>query len=224
MIMTTTEKLRKVFGRRFTTVNLNGEVYEHINVPQKELKFCEAVHYSFDVPIRLNHENLYCPGARRSMGFEENDLMLAGTIAHNHLLPVSKVAESLQKIPVIKSVKHINLGLTEEMTGDITPDLVIAYLQPDKITGFTIRLARKGIVLNIRPFFLLSVCGSVAAACFTEQAACLSFGCQDSRKFGGLHDDEVVLGMPWQMALELVEPEESEMGNVTKHDEGGYPK
>jgi len=207
--MTTTEKLRKVFGRRFTLVNLNGEVFEHINVPQKELKFCEAVHYSFDVPIRLNRVNLYCPGARRSMGFDENDGMLAGTIANNHRLPDSEVTESLRKIPVIKMVKHINLGLTEAMTGDITPDLLIAYLQPEKVTGLMQWLARKGVGLNIRPFFLLSVCGSVAAACYTEQEASISFGCQDSRKFGGLQADEVVLGIPWKIALEMINPEET---------------
>ncbi len=67
MINFNKDKLIQMFGPKCTAINVNGELTEFINIPARQMKFCEALNQSCIVPIRLNAANLGSPGAGRSI-------------------------------------------------------------------------------------------------------------------------------------------------------------
>ncbi|MBN2213613.1 MAG: DUF169 domain-containing protein [Bacteroidales bacterium] len=198
------DKLKKKFGPKCAAININGEVNEFINIPSKQMKFCEAVDYSFNIPLRLNPENLGCPGARRCIGFDNEDRQLAIAISGNNNIPAQFVQDALNNVSKLQSIRHINLGLTEYMEKDTKPDLYIVYVKPDNVTTVMHNLAKYSTMPSIPPYSLLSVCGNVFANCYINKLVSVSFGCPESRKCGGIEKDEVVMGIPYKTALQLI--------------------
>ncbi len=213
MININKDKLIQMFGPKCTAVNVNGALTEFINIPTKQMKFCEAVNQSFKVPIRLNVDNLGCPGARRSIGFDSNDTLLAKTISGENNLPVKFIQTALQGIPVMNGISHINLGLTKCLENDLQPDLYIMYIQPSKITGLMHRLAKMSLMPSIPSYTFLSVCGNVFANCYLNQKATISFGCSESRKSGGIGADEIIVGLPFSIAENLLRFNNDDLNN-----------
>ncbi|MBN2275883.1 MAG: DUF169 domain-containing protein [Bacteroidales bacterium] len=198
-------ELKNIFGPKCSAINVNGETNEFINVPTKQMKFCEAVNHSFNIPVRLVIGNLGCPGARRCIGFDNNERQLARTISEKNKIPVAYVINVLKTIPILKNIRHINLGMTKYMEKETRPDLYIIYVKPDRITSIIHTLAEHKITPSIPPFSLLSVCGNVFANCYINQTVSLSFGCPDSRKYGGIEENEVVLGLPYESAKRIID-------------------
>ena len=198
------DKLKQLYVPKCTAINVNGELTKFINIPTIQMKFCEAANQSFKVPIRLNADNLGCPGARRSIGFESNDKQLAKTISVENNLPVKFIRTALQKIPFLNGINHINLGLTGYLENNLQPDLYIMYIQPFKVTGLMHKLAKIAVKPSIPPYFLLSVCGNVFANCYTNQVVSISFGCPESRESGGIEKDEIIVGLPFSVAENLL--------------------
>jgi uncharacterized protein (DUF169 family) len=197
-------ELKKNFGPKCSAIKVNGKAQEFLNLPPKKLKFCEAVSYSFDVPVKLINENLGCPGARRSVGFDISDQQLTQIISENNHISSPFISEALNEMLVLKDVKHIHLGITEFFDDETRPDLFILYVTPDKITFVLHAMAKQNIIPSISPYSLLSVCGNVFANCFINKAISISFGCPESRKHGGIGDNEVVLGLPFLMAKQII--------------------
>ncbi|MBN2610654.1 MAG: DUF169 domain-containing protein [Bacteroidales bacterium] len=198
------QELKRIFGPKCTAVKVNGEVNEFINLPTKKMKFCEAVFHSFDIPVRINTDNLVCPGARRCMGFDKDENTLAGTIAENNDIPVKYIYKALAQIPVLKNITHINLGITELMEKDTPPDLYIMYLKPEHITGIIHSQAKFEVMPMLPPYSLLSVCGNVFSRCYSGNTISISFGCPESRIHGGIEPGEVVIGIPFKFARQLI--------------------
>jgi uncharacterized protein (DUF169 family) len=198
------EQLRKFLGERCTAINVDGEFDNFIHSPQKKMKFCEAVNHSFSIPLRLTNENLICPGARRCMNFDHDDKKLAKVISDNNKIPEDFIQLALTDIPALKTVRCINLGLTESMEQSVQPDLFIAYVKPSAITAIIHELARHDIKPIIPPYSLLSVCGNIFANCYLKKRVSISFGCPESRLHGGIHNEEVILGIPCDTANLLI--------------------
>ncbi len=193
-------RLKQKFGNKCSGIVINSDIPK-INIPSKKLKLCEAINYSFDVPVRIDNENLGCPGARRSVGFNSNDQHLARLISENNDIPFNFILEALQHIPSVDGkVKNINLGITEELENFYKPDLYILYVHPDKITELMHMLARLVMKINIPNYSFLSICGNVFASTYRRENISVSFGCPESRKFGGVENNEVILGIPARCA------------------------
>lgn len=193
--------LKEWFGKRCSGVRVNGEIMDNINIPSKQLKFCEAVNYSFDVPLLINNENLDCPGARRTVGFDNQNNELAKRISGNTKIPQSYIVNALKEIPVVnKSVNTIILGVSEDMEKFLLPDVYIIYTQPKRIMQFIHQISKMEKQPLIAPYSLLSICGNVFARSYQDGEISVSFGCPDSRRFGGVNDDEVVMGIPYKLA------------------------
>ena len=196
-------ELKNKFGRKCCGININ-KVVPKINVPIKQMKFCEAINYSFNIPIQINNNNLGCPGARRSTGFDKDDQKLANIISNNNGISKSFVSKALSAIPSINSgIIHINLGIIDELEKKLPPELFIIYVQPSKITEIMHLLAKHGIQPSIPNFSLLSICGNVFANTYLNHQISISFGCPESRQHGGVEDNEVILGIPYKYAKYL---------------------
>ena len=196
--------LKALFGKKCSGIKINPPGLRPINIPEKRMKFCEAVDYSFKVPIQIHKHNLDCPGARRNVGFDKEDDKLAKSISDNTHIPLKYILLALQKIPIAKTnVYNIALGLTEEMEQLVQPDLFIIYTQPVNIMQIIHNYAKMGIQPVISPYSLLSICGNVFIRSYQEQNINISFGCPESRKFGGIDNEEIVVGVPYEMAFHI---------------------
>jgi uncharacterized protein (DUF169 family) len=198
------DELKNIFGPKCSAINVNGETPEFLNLPSKQMKFCEAVNYSYNVPLRLINKNLGCPGARRSIGFDIDDRQLAETISGNNNIPLLFIMNALNSIPTLKDIRHINLGIPRYMEKELKPDLFILYVNPGKITALMHTLAKNKIRPSIPPYSLLSVCGNVFSNCYINQSVYISFGCPESRKHGGIGENEIVLGLPYASAKLII--------------------
>jgi len=56
----------------------------------------------------------------------------------------------------------------------------------------------------IPPYSLFSVCGNVIVNTYMKKMPSISFGCQESRKYGGVKEYEVVVGIPAEMVKYLI--------------------
>lgn len=194
------EQVKSLFGNKSTGIKLNPGEFKTFNKPTREIKFCEAVNYSFDVPIEIGNENLGCPGARRSLGFDNNDEKLSEVISENTQIPISYIKEGLNSIPVIQTPIHnVGLGITEKMEDEIMPDIYISYTRPENIMNFMYQAARMKIQPFLPPYSLHSICGNVFSRAYENNLISVSFGCPESRNFGGVQPEEVIIGIPYNI-------------------------
>jgi len=195
------EKMKDFFGPRCTAIQINGDTYAFLNQPQREVKFCEAVYHSFQLPLQIDGSILGCPGARRSLGFDHSSRDLAGMISSHTGIPYRYINTALEDIPVISTpINNVILGITEDLEEQIRPDMYITYTQPDKVMKMMHMLARKKLQPVFPAYSIHSICGNVFSRGLEQQRITVSFGCPESRQFGGVKDDEVIVGIPGKMA------------------------
>lgn len=185
-------QIQNIIGEKQTGIKINSLQASNYNSPKKPMKFCEAVVDSLHTPLVICKEDIDCFGAQRSFGFYRNDKKLAAQISEETNIPIRFILNALNEIPPINNpVKNIILGSSEK------PDVTIAFLKPDKITQLILLYAayfeEKPL---ITPYFFMSVCGNIFARTYNTGKICISFGCPESRKFGGILEDEVIVGIP----------------------------
>lgn len=175
----------------------NCNTDEVINIPLKKVRFCEAVSHSFEIPLLINKQNIGCVGAARNLGFHpQTDDEIRNHISENTGIPREFVGKMLANTPPIhKSLTNVYMGITEAMEEIYKPEFFIVYANPLKVMQLIHDLARKQ---QRRPFIaaysLLSICGNVFARGYNSDTVCISFGCPESRRYGGVDKDEVVIG------------------------------
>ena len=185
-------QIQKLLGEKQTSIKFNSLHFKDYNSPKKPMKFCEAVVFSLHSPLIIRKDDVDCIGAQRSFGFYRNDIKLASQISEESNIPLRFILDALNEIPIINnSVKNIVLGSTEK------PDVTIAFLKPDRITQLMLLYAAHfEEVPLITPYIFMSVCGNIAVQTYKTNKICISFGCPESRKFGGVLEDEVIVGIP----------------------------
>lgn len=170
--------------------------------PISDARFCEAITRSLIQPVLLTPENLNCHGARYVFGWDET--VKAEMVEKFHLqegFSESKAKELVQNLPKINGpLKGIGLNIRTN------PDLLLSYLQP----GQVMKLLRSyhvyfGKDLNVDLSSIVSVCGHVAVEAVIKQQITLSFGCKDSREYGGITRDRVAIGVPVELARTMLE-------------------
>lgn len=186
------KQISKLLGAKQIGVKFNGEQLVY-NPPINPIRFCEACITSINNPMTLKKEDIACHGARRSFGFSvKNDEKLANHISEETNISLPFILNALKEIPIMDiSVENIMLGYIEK------PDIIIAFVKPDKITKLTLlynlHFAESPL---ISPYLFMSVCANVAVQTFITKKMCVSLGCPESRKFGGVLEDEVIVGFP----------------------------
>ena len=185
-------QIQNIIGEKQTGIKINSLQASNYNSPKKPMRFCEAVVDSLHTTLVICKDDIDCLGAQRSFGFYRDDKKLAAHISEESNIPIRFILDALNEIPVISNpVKNIILGYSEK------PDVTIAFLKPDKITQLILLYAayfeEKPL---ITPYFFMSVCGNIVAQTYNTNKICISFGCPESRKFGGVLEDEVIVGIP----------------------------
>jgi uncharacterized protein (DUF169 family) len=156
------------------------------------IRFCEAVAMAGIQPVVIPAGRLGCPGACYVFGCEDNpgEGMFERLVERGY--SEDCITGMIAETPRLKECP-VAIGIDV----DDNPAILIAALQPQE-TMALVHLYEKN---RERPFActlsgFASICGGVAArACKTGDVA-LSFGCEQSRVFGGIRRDRLIAGVP----------------------------
>lgn len=197
-------ELRKRFGAKCIglKVNYNKEITYS---PIKPVRFCEAINDAFKTPLMFNPSNLTCMGARRSMGLLNDDKDLIEHISAESGISNQTIKRAIHDIPKMNTPIHnVLLGISEGLEKEIQPDMYILYVSPKDVMELMREYTLKTDEFpEINPFTFLSVCGSVFISTFKSSKMSVSFGCPESRKFGGVKDNLMVVGLPYNITKQL---------------------
>jgi len=168
---------------------------------QEPMRFCEAVRNSRTRPIVLTAPVINCPGALRSLGLSDNqEETMAVTMAEKAGLAPETARKLITGTPRLRSSPT---GVTVGTDDD--SDMFVSFAQP----AAAMRLLRnwqgrtgKPLVCDISS--VMAVCGSVAVKSYLTNRLCISFGCPDSREYGAIGRDQLVVGVPAKMVEEIV--------------------
>ena len=173
--------LKAKYGQKCTGIKINytGNCG---NLPVISLRLCEAVDYSFKVPVNITPETISCNGALRSFGLtQKTDKLIVEHIQKESNLSTQAIEKMLHETPCIKVKDNILLGIQEDMEKTIQPDLYILYLKPsDAMILIREYMATENKEPIIKPTTFLSVCGNIIAQTLKNDQMCLSLGCPDS--------------------------------------------
>jgi uncharacterized protein (DUF169 family) len=166
----------------------------------KPVRFCEAVYKSQKKAISLSFSNICCDGARRCFGWlKDNDAKLAQKLAEITGIDQDIACELIKSVPVLNE-KFSGISIGRNIVGDI----YISYASPES----AMKLVRSwqtitGRNLDMEISGIMSVCGNVAVKSYINQKISISFGCPDSRKYGGIAKEQLIIGVPHKVALHM---------------------
>jgi len=191
--MDTIKSFQEHFGIKCVGVKFYSEEINTSNLQVlKNVKFCQAVKTAQNKQVILNKDSITCKGARYALGFEE-ETKEEITNAIKFKRGISKeIAEQLvDNIPRIKNSPYKYIGLNVN-----DPDILIFCLSPKRFMEFLKVYQRTGNSLEVKLSSIAAMCGDVAVQTFLTKKICISFGCDDSREYGEVADEELIVGIP----------------------------
>jgi len=161
------------------------------------VRFCEAVCKAQKKNISLTSDSLYCNGARRCFGWlKNNDMKLAQKLSQKTNMDQDVAYELIRSVPVLnENIVGISLGT------NIRGDVYISYASPEsamKLVRNWQKMTSQNLCVDISG--IMSVCGNVAVRSYLGQRISISFGCPDSREYGGIEKGQLVIGLPYNIA------------------------
>ena len=194
-------RLRQELGGLWTGVALHYEAAPAGAPVLHEMRLCEAVTRSFVQPIVLPAHKIGCPGARRALGLMDDDRALAQQMSQKAGVPFDTLCKVLGETPCLAApVTAVSLGASHD-----APDVMVGYVQPKEVMSL---LRRWQVFYGHAPALPLSsflaICAWVVVRAHRLDEISVSFGCVDSRQFGGIGSDTLVVGMPSVRAQQIV--------------------
>ncbi|MHA1835344.1 MAG: DUF169 domain-containing protein [Candidatus Odinarchaeia archaeon] len=130
--------------------------------------------------IKIEKENEQCPTALLSLGY----------------------VNSTSEQQFDKKVKSIILYPLHQT--NLEPDVILTILKPNQVSEFTLllELNKNNGKLKVE-FKGKAACGDYLAIPYLKKRINLSFMCPGARLYGGFKDDEIVLGAPPEVFIEV---------------------
>jgi len=157
------------------------------------MRFCEAVHHAGHGRIDLSPEMICCEGAKRTFGWiRSKDEALALHLSEKTGMNGDRAEELIRQVPVMGyPYAGIRVGQCAK------PDVLITYARPEA----AMRLVRlwetaTGNSLRVDVSSIMGVCGNAVVKAYMSQSISISFGCPDSRQYGGIQPEEMVIAVP----------------------------
>jgi len=189
-------------GGWWTGVRFHYDEAPEIDKRAEPMRFCEAVAGARRKTVTLVPELVNCPGARRSLGWADGgDDELVRAMAEKAGRPAGLIRDLVFDTPRLRSrPRAVTLGDVEQ------PDVIVSFMQAEA----AMRLAllwedHTGGSLSVNLPSSMAVCGNVAVRAYLTERLCLSVGCPDSRAHGGIGRDQLVVGLPVELARELAQ-------------------
>ena len=170
------------------------------NFVSAPLRFCEAVFQARRSCIDVAPEVICCEGAKRSFGWVKNsDDALTLKLSEKTGLDMEGATQLIKQVPVLGyPYPGIRIGYCPN------PDVLVTYVQP-KAAMRLVRLweAIMGHTLRVAISSIMAVCGNAVVRSYMNQSISLSFGCPDSRRYGGIGPDQLVVAIPTDLLREM---------------------
>lgn len=166
----------------------------------RDVKFCQAVRLARDQSVLLDKDSITCKGARYALGFEkEIKEEILNAIKFKRGMSREIAEQLVNSIPRITNspYKYIVLNVSD-------PDILIFYMNPKRFMEFLKIYQRTGNSLEVKLSSLTAICGDVAVQTILTKKICISFGCDDSREYGEVSDEELIVGIPKERIEQLM--------------------
>lgn len=191
--------LEERIGGRWTGILFHRDHAPKEGLAKRPMRLCEAIKKSYTQPVVLTRPLVSCLGARRSLGWTTTE---DDKIARMMVEATGIQGDMARRL--IANTPRLNGAIVAVSIGaNNGSDVVVSYAQPETV----MRLVRRwqeleGTDLDLEASSVMAVCGSVVARAYTTGRICLSFGCPDSREYGAIGRDRLVIGLP----VPLIEP------------------
>lgn len=180
------------------------------------LRYCEAVNrvMTSSVEMLLDGENISCHAAKEILGLVQCTQCLFSECL-KELIEKNKFKNQESAFKALVSIPRLRKRPSSILLSNIrnSPDVYIFYLRPYEFMRVVQAYQRvMGEELEMDVSSVMPVCGNCTVRPYITNQICASFGCRDSREYGGLTEDKLVVGMPTRKA-ELIMHSLVEMGN-----------
>jgi len=193
--------LQREFGGLWTGVALHYEAVPPGAPVSHEMRLCEAVARSFLHPIVVRANKIGCPGARRALGLLDDDLALAERMSEKAGVAFDTLRHALAETPCLAAPPAaVSLDPNHD-----EPDVVVGYVQPKEAMSLLRRWQVDYAQVPVVPLSsFLAICAWVVVRAHKLDEICMSLGCLDSRRFGGIGSDTLAVGMPSARARQII--------------------
>ncbi len=185
--------LEQVTGSRWVGVQFLKRLPADWGCLHREpVRFCEAVGQTREGHTDLLPEAIRCEGAKRAFGWtggEEEGLVLH--LCEKTGISAARARELVGQVPVLAdSYAGIRIGDCAD------PDVLVTYVRPEAAMRL-IRLweTATGHSLHAEISSIMAVCGNAVVKAHVSHAISVSFGCPDSRQYGGIQPEELVVAV-----------------------------
>lgn len=161
--------------------------------PADKVRFCEAVSRASEGEWILTRETVCCAGAQRCFGWLKGaDRDLAQDLAEKLEVSATTAGTAIADVPVLpEPFDAVWVGT------DTAPDVYVSYVLPETAMRIVRTWQRiHGTSLPIKVSGIMSVCGSAVVNSYVNHAISLTFGCPDSRRYGGIRPEQLVVALP----------------------------
>ena len=197
--MKTVRKLENEIGGRWHGISFFNDP-ENVppNVQCRQVpRFCEAIKLAVVHKMVVKPGQFTCPGACYAFGGMVNlKETMIDKMVEQRGYSVDHAARLFEKTPHFQKMPEmIGFNCMDE------PDIVISQLQPAQVMRllqmYNVKLGRD---FRTEISSIISACGNTAVRAYEKQDLAISFGCDDSRAFGGLSRDMLYVGLPYFLA------------------------
>ncbi len=191
------EYLEKLTGEKWVGLRFSREA---LPKTQAFAMLCEAVDSSFKGNIALECAELSCHGALLSLGLESGDDRMARRMSERAALTESNAKRIISSTPrLTEQIVSIEIGKICD------PDVYVSCLTPESAMILLRRWQQyKGERLQASLSAFTALCSTVVTA-FVENELSFSFGCPDSRAYGGITNDRMIAAIPFSLAANLAD-------------------
>jgi len=161
--------------------------------PADKVRFCEAVSRTSEGEWILTRETVCCAGAQRCFGWLKGaDRDLAWDLAEKLEVSATTAGTAIADVPVLP--EHFDAVWVGT---DTAPDVYVSYVLPETAMRIVRTWQRiHGTSVPIKVSGIMSVCGSAVVNSYVNHTISLTFGCPDSRRYGGIQPDQLVVALP----------------------------
>lgn len=175
-------------------------------LPDRQTRFCEAVSRAGEGEWILTADRMCCQGAQRSLGWLKGaNRELAWQLAERMRTSVTIATKAISEVPVLPD------GFEAVWVGtDTEPDVYVSYVLPETAMQIVRSWQRLfGESPQVRVSGIMAVCGSAVVNSYVNRTISLTFGCPDSRKYGGIRPEQLVVAIPANLLKSMSDMMES---------------
>jgi uncharacterized protein (DUF169 family) len=191
------DSLERIFGKPFVGIKAHATPQ---GMSQAWQTYCAAINETLKdgVTRYVDLAATRCHGARYAFGVMRGSEEMKDLI--DHLMEDERFISREAALSRLTALPRFTTNLrTIEISKDLErPDAVIAYLEPFEMM-ILVQAYEKAMSRSI-PMMqtgLMPVCGCCTVQPILTNEMAYSFGCKESREYGGLPDDSIVVGIPF---------------------------